>query len=266
MLIRLTPTRTMGSMGTMSQTNESETWSNIATSHDGSRTCDCIKCVKRDPARFRGNANGDVVQTRFGARGGRTVHLTSRSCGTYAFCGADVGHGFATISGAVDSIRRVKFCKKCVNPDALAIAFGLIAFAAWARAPREAVRAPVTRGATFRIIDRLGVEYVGRVHAAGGGATPVVEAGPEALGPLLRIAARDPGGYLGTSVLFYLGNYDSALGGPYCIHVTITGAKLIELAITDADRKAMGLDVPLTDADRKFVADFCAPSKSIEAA
>lgn len=112
---------------------EPQVGSNVVTAHDGSAACDCVKCVRKDPARFHGNANGDPVQMRYAGRGGRTVHLTSRSCGTYAFCGADVGHGFSSASGSVDAICKVKFCKKCVSPDALAIAFGLIAFVAWAR-------------------------------------------------------------------------------------------------------------------------------------
>lgn len=118
---------------------------NIATGHDGKYTCDCHRCVKRDPARFHGNSHGDPVQTRFGARGGRTVHLTSRSCGAGAFCGADVGHVFATASGMVGAIRAVKFCKRCVAADAVDIALGLIAFVAWARSTWAGVDVEVAR-------------------------------------------------------------------------------------------------------------------------
>lgn len=113
---------------------------NIATCHDGKYTCDCRGCVRRDPARFHGNSIGDPVQLRFGARGGRTVHLTSRSCGAGAFCGADTGHSFATASGMAGAIRAVKFCRRCVSPEAVGIAIGLIAFVALARLPAPAAR------------------------------------------------------------------------------------------------------------------------------
>lgn len=108
--------------------------SNVATSHDGALGCDCKRCVRADPARFAGNRRADPVRLRFQARRGYTVHLSSESCGGYAFCGADVGHLLG--AGSYD-IRTIKICK-CVSPDAIAVAYGLISFVAWAIRDRGA--------------------------------------------------------------------------------------------------------------------------------
>jgi len=90
------------------------------------------------------------------------------------------------------------------------------------------------RGALFRIIDRLGVEHVGRIYANGGGNSPIVESDAARLGELLRLRdvteAR-------TSVLMFTGDQPAVLGGTHCRSVTITAAKEIALHVSHCAAK-----------------------------
>jgi hypothetical protein len=80
------------------------------------------------------------------ARNGRTVHLVREGAPAggminRAFCCAETGAAVGAIKlivrhpdgdRVVFGTRALKFCKRCVHPNQLAVIDGLIAFVAWA--------------------------------------------------------------------------------------------------------------------------------------
>ena len=91
----------------------------------------------------------------------------------------------------------------------------------------------VAAGTTFRIVDRDGVEHVGRIYANGGGLVPIVESDDSRLPDLRQTACVPSRGWGGTSVIMFTGDGPADLLGERH-SVVITSAKSIDI-VTDHD-------------------------------